>query len=244
MDHQKKHNNNNYDHHAHHEHENEEHNHGQSLVQEFMCHFPNAVFSVLFSLIGLSVLTFVGAGKEESTLACVWDQLFHSFHYMHIVFAGVGTILTFFSRSKNVLTGLIVGFISPTFFCVLSDIIFPYIGGRMIGVHMKLHVCFAYELLNVLPFSLIGILTGLILSTHSEYSRSQFSRWSHFMHILVSSMASSFYMTAHGFTEWSSKIGAVFLLLIIAVVIPCTLSDAIVPLVVARFGNKTLPTKK
>ena len=81
---------------------------------------------------------------------------------MHIVFAAIGTLITYFRYSKDLFKGLIVGLFSASFFCILSDIVMPYIGGELLGVHMNLHVCFYYELRNVLPFLFIGLFTGLL----------------------------------------------------------------------------------
>ena len=57
---------------------------------------------------------------------------------------------------------------------------------------------------------------------------------SHVAHIFVSSLASTFYLVAHGFSNWYDNIGFVFLSMIVAVVIPCTLSDVVVPMTFAK----------
>lgn len=224
-------------HEEHNHHDEYYHQHPHTLAGEFICHFPHAVFSVLFSLIILSLFNFIGIGKEEAGIAQAWDELFHNFHFMHIVFASIGTVLTFFRFSQNKVRAALLGLIAPSIFCVLSDIIFPYLGGRILGVHMHLHICFFREQLNVLPFLLVGLVTGMILGANTEHARGSFSKVSHFMHIFVSSLASSFYMVAHGFSDWSSQIGAVFIVLVAAVVVPCTLADVVVPMVVARLGT-------
>jgi hypothetical protein len=156
---------------------------------------------------------------------------------MHIVFAATGTLITFFRFSKNIVKGFLVGIFSTTVFCTLSDAIIPYIGGKLLGVNMHFHLCFLTELRNVLPFLGIGLLNGFVMSRHHSSKQSMFSTSSHFVHILISSFASTFYLVSHGFTQWYSSIGFVFLFLIIAVVIPCTFSDLIVPMAFAK-GDK------
>jgi len=216
----------------------ENHSHKHTMYGELACHLPYAVFSVAFSLIVLSLLTFIGIDKDASKLRCMWDQLFHNFHFVHIVFASIGTLITFFRFSNNVLKGLIVGFFSATTFCIVSDIVIPYIGGVLLGVPMKLHVCFYSELRNILPFLLVGLFTGLVMRSHNAQTKGYFSIWSHFSHIFVSSLASSFYMVSHGFHNWESQIGYVFFVLILAVVVPCTLSDVVVPLSFASSNKR------
>ena len=61
--------------------------------------------------------------------------------------------------------------------------------------------------------------------------------WMIWVLTFVSSLASTFYLVAHGFAHWHTQIGLVFLSLIVAVVIPCTLSDLVVPMTFARAGR-------
>ncbi|HBR70817.1 TPA: hypothetical protein DIC20_00685 [Candidatus Dependentiae bacterium] len=156
------------------------------------------------------------------------------------MFASAGAIQTFFRYSNNYVKGILVGTLSPAFFCMLSDILMPYVGGEMLGVKMRLHICFVSEFTNIGLFLLIGVITGFILRFHVErqHSGSLFTRWLHFGHILLSSMASMFYMVSYGFISWYHQMGMVFVMLILAVVIPCTFSDVVVPFVVAKDGRK------
>jgi len=47
-------------------------------------------------------------------------------------------------------------------------------------------------------------------------------------------MASILYMVSFGFAKWYSQMGLVFILMILAVLIPCTLSDIVVPMMFAK----------
>ncbi|KKP95704.1 MAG: hypothetical protein US13_C0002G0015 [candidate division TM6 bacterium GW2011_GWE2_36_25] len=208
-----------------------------ALYDEFICHFPYAVLSVA---IGLLLLSFFTPSATDVLVMKQFHRLFHSFHFMHIMFASAGAIQTFFRYSNNYVKGILVGTLSPAFFCMLSDILMPYVGGEMLGVKMRLHICFVSEFTNIGLFLLIGVITGFILRFHVErqHSGSLFTRWLHFGHILLSSMASMFYMVSYGFISWYHQMGMVFVMLILAVVIPCTFSDVVVPFVVAKDGRK------
>jgi hypothetical protein len=210
-----------------------------TVRDELIHHLPYAIFSVSFALLILSFFSAFAIGNAL-ILKKGAKGLFHAFHYMHIVFAATGTIITFFRFSKNYFKALCVGLISPTFFCILSDAVLPYLGGQMLGVNMHFHACFLKEPLQVLPFLLVGIINGFVMSRHHEKKQGGYSLSSHAVHILVSSLASTFYLIAHGFTKWYDSIGNVFLLLIIAVVIPCTLADVVVPMFMARVGGKNV----
>jgi len=215
-----------------------EHNHDHSIYGELMCHFPYAVFSVSFGIAMLSCLWFVVGNTETKAIQQASHLLFHSFHFMHIVFAATGTVITYLRFSKNIFKALLVGVFTASVFCTLSDAVLPYLGGTLLGVHMHFHLCFFSELKNVLPFLCIGLLNGVVMSRHHSSVQSMYSAFSHFVHILVSSFASLFYLVSNGYVHWYHDIGIVFMFLIVAVVIPCTFSDVIVPMAFAKAGKK------
>lgn len=225
--------------HNHGHHHNHYHDHEHNLKSELLHHLPYAIFSVAFSLIILSFVTLVFSSMPEVVVAVRGASiLFHSFHFMHIVFAATGAIITYQRFSNSMINGIFLGIWSPALFCTLSDSILPYIGGKMLGVDMCFHLCFWSELANVLPFLFVGIINGFVLSKHNQESQKVYSIFSHFIHIFVSSLASTFYLVSHGFMDWYKDIGFVFLFMIFAVVIPCTLSDVVVPMAYARFTKK------
>jgi len=209
----------------------------RAVRSELICHLPYAIFSTAISLAVLSFVTF-GWQADTSSWQRGTDTLFHCFHFMHIVFAATGTIITFMRFSRNVLAGVVVGIVAPVFFCVLSDAVLPYLGGRLLGVDMDFHICFLQEIGNVGPFLLAGMLNGFVMSLHHKDRQAGYSLMAHTAHIFVSSLASAFYLVAHGMTMWANQIGFVFLFLVLAVVVPCTMSDVVVPMIFARVGKK------
>lgn len=227
--------NEDHDHHDHHTHE-------HTLKEELLHHLPYAIFSVALGMIVLSLLDYSSGSSgshSHGDVGCAgYHMLFHSFHFLHLLFASTGTIITFSRFSKSIVKALLVGTIAPVFFCMLSDMVFPYFAGRMLGVAMEFHVCFYSELHNVLPFLAVGILNGMVLRSHHSRMLGVFSLGSHFVHILISSLAALFFMVSHGFTNWYPQMGVVFLFLVVAIVIPCTFSDVIVPMYYAGVKKK------
>ncbi|MFH0898492.1 MAG: hypothetical protein V1855_02860, partial [bacterium] len=113
------------------------HNHSHpTLINEILCHLPYAIFSVALALIVLSFLSYVEGVQTLSALTHTHShdsapyRLFHSFHFLHLLFAGTGTVLTFRRYSKNILVGILVGLFVPAVFCTLSDAVLPFLGGR------------------------------------------------------------------------------------------------------------------
>lgn len=213
-----------------HSHEGHEH----TLISELMYHFPYAIFSVSFGLIVLSLLEFLGLTRSATGSSQGMNMLFHSFHFLHLVFAATGALVMFSRYSSNIFKGFIVALLSALFFCTLSDIVLPYLAGRFLGVSMRFHLCLFSEMHNVIPFLGIGLLNGLIISKNGTVNKSFYSLGMHTGHILASSLASLFYLVSEGFTNWYPQMGSLFVMLIIAVVLPCTLADIIVPVLIAR----------
>lgn len=202
--------------------------HHSSLWHEILCHFPYAIFSVSLALIVLTMISSFGANGK------VAHQLFHSFHYLHILFAATGTVLMFRKYSKNILWGLLVGTIIPALFCTLSDTVLPFLGGKALNLNMHFHWCFISHLDVVLPFLLVGVLNGWIMSKHESSRQLFYSIGFHFSHIFISSMASILYLVSFGFDHWMHRMGFVFSYIIAVVLIPCTLADIVVPIVFAQ----------
>ncbi len=205
--------------------------HHHSIWEEIVCHLPYAIFSVALSLL---VLSFLSATETNDIAPSVAYRLFHNFHYIHILFASTGAILTFRKYSKNMLLGLVVGFCVPTIFCTLSDMLIPYLGGRIANLDMHFHWCFISHLDVVLPFMIAGIINGWVMSNHSSSRQIFYTLGFHFFHIFISSMASVLYLVGFGFHHWWDRMGFVFGFLILAVLIPCTLSDIVIPMVFAK----------
>lgn len=206
-------------------------NHG-TIQEELLCHFPYALFSVALSIIVLSLIAYSGLKVKESR------QLFHSFHFLHILFSATGAVLIFRKYSSSWYGALVCGITIPTVFCTLSDTILPFLGGWYLGLDMHFHWCFVSHITTILPFLITGVFNGYVVSSHVMSQQLYYSTTSHFLHIFLSSLASLFYLVSYGFNNWNKHIGFVFMLLIVAVLIPCTLSDIVVPMGFARFTAK------
>lgn len=216
--------------------------HESSLRSELLCHLPYAAFSIAFGFILLALLQFLGLSAVNPKMVKKgYHVLFHAFHYLHIIFATTGTFVTFSRFSRRVYASIALSVISPLFFCTLSDIAFPALSARLLGFYVPLHICFFdwCDALNIIPFLIMGILCGIALRQHHETYLGFFSLASHFVHILISSLAALFYIVSFGFDGWHHVMGLLFFFLVIAVLIPCTISDIVVPMYFARRTNKS-----
>ncbi len=94
------------------------HEHGSSMYGELVEHFPYAVFSVALGLIGAALMQYFSFNAPIHTVRSGSFILFHAFHYLHIVFAATGSMITFFGFSKNMFKGIIIAALSTLFFCI------------------------------------------------------------------------------------------------------------------------------
>lgn len=209
--------------------------HNPTVLGELLAHLPYAIFSVALSLALLGFTTYFSVLQVNATSAAsASNVLFHIFHFMHLVFAATGSLLSYYRFARGYVKPIIVSVLSTVFFCGLSDMFLPYLGGRLLGIDMTFHFCFFHEFGTVVPFLGAGIVNGIVISTYHKNMQSSYLFFSHFTHILVSSLASAFFFVSHGFSNWYQYSGSVFIFLIVAVVLPCSLSDVVVPMVVAR----------
>lgn len=228
-------------------------NHKDDFFHELAHHLPYATVAVACALMVLSLITVLFDTGSMATVAqhshgCCSGHcslahspmgiLFHVFHFVHILFAVTGTMMTFYRYSQRIIVGAVVGIVSASIFCTVSDILLPYFAGKILGADMALHICFFSEQLNIAPFLFIGALNGLVMFYIKEFQTAQSSLQLHFFHTLTSAMASIFYAIANGFSDFHSYIGMFFVLILVAVVLPCTLSDVVVPVICGKLAEK------
>jgi hypothetical protein len=200
------------------------------LAVEFAHHLP---YTIISSLIAMAAVWLFGASQMHGRGLAAWaaelEWSFHVLHPMHICLSAIATTSVFWHYERRLAKALAVGFLGTVIPCGMSDYIFPCIGGRMLGQAMELHICLIDHPTLVLPFLLVGIVCGLLF----EERMAGGSVFSHGAHVFVSSLASLLYLVAFGFTGWLADVRMVFpvfLVVVIAVWIPCCISDIVVPI--------------
>jgi hypothetical protein len=155
--------------------------------------------------------------------------LFHVFHPLHMLLSAIATTAMFWRHDRRLPRAIATGVVGSIGICGVSDVGMPYLSGLVLGVNMEFHWCVLQHPMLVIPFMVIGVLTGLLAPSAVEHS----TQFSHAGHVFVSSMASIMYLISFGMTGWIEQAGYVFIVVVIAVVIPCCLSDIVFPLLVA-----------
>lgn len=214
---------------------------GYLLVGGVFQHLWQASLAVFFGLCIVAFLPVVFVEQKP-----IWTLLgysfgagtfFHVFHFAHIFFAAATSFLAFVNLSGSLWVAVCFGATLPVFVCTLSDVFLPYIGGTLLSVSMDLHLCLLCNLQAMIYLIISGLLLGFfILKIQSKFFL-DFHLIVHFCHSFVSAIASLVYTVGFGFFDWKASLLPVFFLLLLAVILPCVLSDLLIPkIVVQLFG--------
>ena len=102
----------------------------------------------------------------------------------------------------------------------LSDVIFPYLGAQIISLQPKFHLPILEQPLLILGSALLGSLAGIKLKT---------TKIPHTFHVFLSVFASLFYLMAYTTNFTLIHFFLSIIVVSIAVIIPCCVSDILLP---------------
>ncbi|MFB0526534.1 MAG: hypothetical protein ACETVO_03580 [bacterium] len=196
------------------------------ILEELQKHLPYTIFSVAVGMMALGALTVLIEAKKFPQAS---ENLFHIFHPLHILFSATATTAMFWRHDKKLFKAIFIGLVGAVGLCTLSDILIPFVAGYLLGVRMHLHICILADPMIVLPFLFFGIFMGFVLLAVIESTI-----FSHAAHVLISSMASIFYLVSFGLMDWIPVGGMVFIYMVLAVMIPCCTSDIVFPLLLVK----------
>ena len=185
------------------------------IIKEIKEHIPFTFLATLSAIILTAILFFVIKIQNlEST--------FEVIHPIHLFVSAIVTSGIYYKYKNNFFEALGIGIIGSILIGSFSDIILPYLGGNLLSLNTNFHL----PLLEI-PFiivataiigSIVGIKTGI---THLP----------HFLHVFLSVFASIFYLIAFSQTLTLTYLAISTIIIFIAVLIPCCISDIIFPLI-------------
>ena len=188
---------------------------GRRIAQELKEHVP---FTALGALTGIAIMVIVVLGDAPHHVS---HTIFHALHPVHVLLSALVTTAMYMRYKKGkAWAAILIGWTGSIGIATISDAMIPYLGGNLLHAQMEFHVPFIEEWwINL--FALAGIAIG--------YWR-QTTKIPHFGHVLLSTWASLFYIVAFGVADWIPLLPFIFLILFVAVWLPCCLSDIIYPL--------------
>jgi len=186
------------------------------ITKELKEHIP---FTVLGALTGIIIMVIVVLCNVPHHIS---DTIFYTLHPVHVLLSALVTTAMYMRYKKGkVWAVILIGWTGSIGVATISDAMIPYLGGNLLHAQMEFHVPFIEEWwINL--FALAGIAIGYWKQT---------TRIPHFGHVLLSTWASLFYIMAFGIAaDWIPLLPFIFLILFLAVWIPCCMSDIVYPL--------------
>ncbi len=197
------------------------------ILLELKSHLPFSVLSSALGIMLVGILTILLPLKQP---ILVNERLFHIFHPLHLLASAMATTAMYWKYRNSVMTAILIGLSGATIICSISDILLPFLGSKMLGLDIEFHLCLKEHPLILIPFLAIGIVAGFYVAQRIERP----TIYSHTFHVILSTMASIFYLISFGIIDWIGRIALVFVVVTVAVVIPCCLSDIVFPLIFVK----------
>lgn len=204
----------------------------------------HAPFTLLGALAGIFfMLIFRSINKPDASI------LFSIFHPGHVVLSAMVTASMFgiHRKAKNFLLILVIGYTGSIGIATVSDSIVPYFGERILGLHVpshtelhssggqehedskeehRAHLGFIEDWYIVNPAAVLGVMIAYFLPR---------TKFPHAFHVLISTWASSAHILMNTQAEFTlGVIGGAFVILFIAVWLPCCISDIVFPLLFVK----------
>jgi len=222
------------------------HTRTRAILSELREHAPFTLFGAGTGI--LAMFLFKGASTDVNY------RLFQVFHPAHVILAAsvTASLYKLHEKGKGFLAILLVGYIGAVGTATLSDCILPFYGESILGVSVPteakvhghagdqevadehggesgrpdIHLGFIEEWYLVNPAAILGVLIA--------WWRPR-TKFPHAGHILISTWASSFHILMNTHRELSALLLlGVFIVLFIAVWLPCCFSDIIFPMFFVR----------
>jgi len=153
------------------------------------------------------------------------------FHVLHLMLSAIATTALFYRYDSSIIKSVLVGFTGTIIWCTSSDVLLPYLAAEVIGMDIYMHICIYEHPTVVIPFVVMGIFAGLLFHKSKTH-------YIHGGHVMISCLASVLYLYGYssGIETWMYI--PLFFSMIVAVVIPCCMSDIVYPLLLAKGKDK------
>ena len=190
------------------------------IAAELKEHAPFTAFGAGVGVIVMVAVTLAGLDHE------VFHHAFHVMHPAHMLLSSIVTAAMFRLYRGSLGASIAVGFLGAAAVCSVSDIVLPLTGGALLGAAMTPHVCLIEHPWLVIIPGLVGAAIGALTG--------RWTKCPHATHVLISTLASLFYLMAFGVLDWLPRFPLVGVVLFVAVWVPCCTSDIAFPLLFVR----------
>jgi len=185
------------------------------ILHELKEHIPFTIAATLVAIVIVSFLL-IKENLLQYAISSFWV-----FHPAHIFFSSIVSAAIFYNYKKKIVPSLLFGVLIAVVIGSLSDIIFPYLGGLLLGLPISFSLPATESPMLIFGIAILGAGTGIIIRK---------TKFPHFIHVLLSLFASLLYIFAYS-TDFSIvSLFFIFLITSVSVIIPCCTSDIVFPI--------------
>ena len=188
----------------------------QEIHHELEEHIPFTAAASLTAVIIIAILL------AKTHLISYAISAFWVFHPAHVFFSAIVSAAIFYKYRNKFFLALISAVIISVIIGSLSDVIFPYLGSLLFKIPISFELPALESPLLIFGVAALGSLVGII---------TRFTKFPHFLHVLISLFASLLYIFAYSSSFSLVTYIAIFIITTISVVIPCCLSDIVFPII-------------
>jgi hypothetical protein len=193
----------------------------EEIHHELEEHIP---FTAAATAVAVAIMAILLAKTHLITYAV---SAFWVFHPAHIFFSSIVSAAIFYKYRNKFWLALISAVVIAVVIGSLSDVIFPYLGSLLFRIPITFELPALESPLLIFGIAFLGSLVGIA---------TRFTKFPHFLHVLISLFASLLYIFAYSSSFSLVTYIAIFIITTISVVIPCCSSDIIFPII---FQSKT-----
>lgn len=183
------------------------------ILKELKSHIP---YTALSTIIAIFIVVYIQYIIKKD----ISENAFHAMHLVHIFASAMVTTVIFYKYSKSPRKGILIGITGAIIIGSLSDILMPFLGGKLFSLNPLFHLPLIEMPILVITTAVLGGLTGVFTKV---------SKFPHFIHVFLSVFASLFYLLIYSQTFNTTYFVSAFFIVFISVIIPCCVSDIIFP---------------
>ncbi len=195
-------------------------------ISEFLAHLPITLIATVMAYFSLIKLT------SDPNYIPNFRGYFHIFIYLHFTMSAATTAAIYFKHTNRIIRSIIIGITGSAIFCSVADILLPYTASFLLGYKINFHFCLFEDIASI--FIILGAFMGFLLFRFFLF----ITYVTHPLHILSSVLAAFFYLVSFGKFQLEP---ATMIIVILSVLIPCTFSDFVYPML---FVHKSCCLKK
>jgi len=185
----------------------------RELIHEIKHHIPFTTAATIIAIVAVYAINYYFQ-INISTGA------FEVLHPLHITVSSIVAGAIFYKYKPKIIPAILVALSGSILIGSLSDIILPWLGGNLFGLSTSFHLPLFEEPLVIISASLLGAIIGI---------STKITKIPHLLHVGISVFASLFYLLAFSQFFNASYFILALVIVLIAVVIPCCISDILYP---------------